>query len=146
MGFSFVFSVQAFFNNLFNVPYNVNIAEVPNSFMAGRRIAAQAHSDPVSNKALRQTPVNKSHQIYYFYERKDLITNLDVTQLALFHKENQLCDRVVNQLLYIPPNYTKTSNVDTYKKIYLDDGPKAFWEVQYGKCFSLCRSDLINNQ
>lgn len=119
------------------MPYNKNNNEIPKAFEQ-----SQSHSSLLSNKTvhvdgLSQKPSERSHKLWYFYFKKDLVTNVDVTKLDLFHQENPLNDRVVNQLLYVPPdyeNYAKDLPIDRYKKIHLDDGPNAFWKVKYGEC------------
>lgn len=83
--------------------------------------------------SVTQNTVLESHKLWYFPIRKDLVTTVNVSALPLFHKEDPLDDRIVNQLLYIPPNYNKNVEIDKYKKIFLDDGPGAFYKVKLGE-------------
>ncbi|XP_063695627.1 glycoprotein 3-alpha-L-fucosyltransferase A-like [Culicoides brevitarsis] len=97
------------------------------------RITTKSNVDEFSNQTL-MPKMNQSHKLYYF-KKKDLFTSVDITQLALLPKEDPISDRLANQLMYMPPNYEKYSRnltIDNYKKIYLDNGPDAFYDVKYG--------------
>ncbi|XP_063706127.1 glycoprotein 3-alpha-L-fucosyltransferase A-like [Culicoides brevitarsis] len=62
----------------------------------------------------------KTVELYFFNERKNLTKDVDVTKLPLFPKEDPISDRIVNQLLYMPPNYenyAKNLSLEKYKKI-----------------------------
>uniref|UniRef100_A0A336KDC8 Fucosyltransferase n=1 Tax=Culicoides sonorensis TaxID=179676 RepID=A0A336KDC8_CULSO len=72
------------------------------------------------------------HKLWYFRNKTNLITNVNISDLPLFHKDDPFNDRIVNQLLYKPVNYNKNVSLEFYKKIYLDDGPGAFYKVKLG--------------
>ncbi|XP_063696920.1 glycoprotein 3-alpha-L-fucosyltransferase A-like [Culicoides brevitarsis] len=69
------------------------------------------------------------HNLYYFKEKLDLYMAMDVTKLPLFPKEDPTSDRVVNQLLYEPPNYEIYSKNPSkqYKQISFYRERERYW-------------------
>ncbi|XP_063696915.1 glycoprotein 3-alpha-L-fucosyltransferase A-like [Culicoides brevitarsis] len=81
----------------------------------------------VDQKIEESKPAEKQiirRKLYFFKDKSDLYKDIDPNNLPLLPKEDPIGDRVVNQLLYAPPdyeNYSKNLSVDKYKQIYYYD-------------------------
>lgn len=122
------------------MPHDKNKAEVPELIVQRHLNTNQSPSYNNFKSSISEENLSSlndgSHKMWYFNKKKDLVTTVNVSQLPLFHKEDPFDDRIVNQLLYLPPNYKsyyQSITTDNYKKIYLSDGPAAFYKVKYGK-------------
>lgn len=68
----------------------------------------------------------------WFFENKTIAIETNVSNLALFPKEDLYSDRMKNQLIYIPSNYDEILKTNIYKTIFMPDGLEEYYKTEYG--------------